>query len=104
MIVSPQKTSKIFETYSRKIDSTEIEGYVKQSNNYAGSFTVYYVIQVNKPFDSMDAWKTDFSKNIENIYGIDWQRPRKLLQGINEIKDSSGSGIILNFKPLLMNK
>lgn len=93
-----EEHSKIFETYSRKIDSTEIEGYVKQSNNYAGSFTVYYVIQVSKPFDSMDAWKTDFSKNIENIYGIDWQRPRKLLQGINEIKDSSGSGIILNFK------
>jgi len=93
-----EEHSKIFEVYTRKVNSTEIEGYVKQSNQYAGKYTVYYVIRLNKQFDSMDAWKTDDKKIIENIYGIDWQYPRKLLPDITEFKDSSNSGIILNFK------
>jgi predicted alpha-1,2-mannosidase len=93
-----EEHSKIYEVYTRKADSTEIEGYVKQSNQYAGNYTVYYVIQLSKPFNSMDAWKTDEKKIIENIYGIDWQRPRKLIKDIDVFKDSTSSGIILNFK------
>jgi predicted alpha-1,2-mannosidase len=89
---------KIHESYTKKISPVEIEGYVRQSNQYAGNYTVYYVIEVSTPFNSMDAWKTEDRKAVQNIYGIEWQRPRKLIVHVNELKDSSSCGIILNFE------
>jgi len=93
-----EEHSAIFESYTKKISPVEIDGYVKQSNQYAGNYTVYYVLQVSTPFHSMDAWTTDNAKAIQNIYGTEWQRPRKLTADVNEFKDSSSCGIILNFE------
>jgi len=93
-----EERSAVSESYTRKVSPNEIEGYVKQSNQYAGKYTVYYVIEVNKPSTSMDGWTSNERTKIENIYGIEWQRPRTLLADIKESRDSSSSGIVLNFE------
>jgi predicted alpha-1,2-mannosidase len=93
-----EEHSSISESYTRKVGPTVIEGYVRQSNQYAGKYTVYYVIEVSKPFSSMDAWVTNDKKVLQNIYGTEWQRPRTLHADVKEFKDSSSSGIVLNFE------
>ncbi len=93
-----EERSTIFESYTRKVSQAEIEGYVKQSNQYAGHYTVYYVIEVSTPFTSMDAWVTNDKKALQSIYGTEWQRPRTFFSDVKEFKDSSSSGIILNFE------
>ena len=57
-----EERSSIFESYTKQVSPAEIEGYVKQSNQYAGNYTVYYVIEVSTPFTSMDAWITNDKK------------------------------------------
>ncbi len=89
---------KVIESSTRKVSPSEIEGYVRQSNQYAGIYTVYYVIGMSQPFSSMDAWKTDDKKALQNIYGTEWQKPRQFIADINELKDSGSCGIILNFE------
>ncbi len=89
---------KIIESYTKKIGPNEIEGYVRQSNQYAGIYTVYYVIELSKPSSSMDAWRTDDKKVLQNIYGTEWQKPRQFIADVNELKDSGSCGIILNFE------
>ena len=93
-----EEHSSIFESYTQKVSSTRIEGYVRQSNQYAGKYTVYYVIEISTPFSSMDAWITNDKKAPENIYGIEWQRPRVYFPNVKELKDSSSSGVVLNFE------
>ena len=88
----------VYESSTKKVSPVEIEGYVRQSNQYAGTFTAYYVIQFSTPFISMDGWTTDEKKPIKNIYGTEWQKPRSFARDVNEFNDSSGSGIVLNFE------
>lgn len=99
-----EEYSRIQEAYTRKVGSDEIDGYTRQSNQYAGNYTVYYVIRLSKPFESIDAWTTDNKTDIRNIYGIEWQRPRRFLQNVSEFRDSSGGGLILNFKTIANEK
>ena len=93
-----EEHSKIFESYTKKVSPIEIEGYIKQSNQYAGNYTVYYVIELSKAIKSMNAWTTDDRKVLQNVYGTEWQKPRKFLRDINEFKDSLSSGITLDFE------
>ena len=93
-----EELNDIHETYARRSGPGEIEGYTSQSNQYAGAFTVYYVIACSAPFDSMDAWRTDRTRSVRNVYGTDWQYPRTITPNVREVRDSSGSGIVLNFK------
>ena len=95
-----EEFSRISESFTKKVSPVEIEGYVKQSNQYAGGYTVYYVIEMNKPFRSMDAWITGDKKVLQNIYGTEWQKQRKYIADINELKDSSSCGIILNYETI----
>jgi predicted alpha-1,2-mannosidase len=93
----PEEHCEIKEAYAKKISDTEIEGYIKQSNSYINDFTVYYVIQLNKPLETIDGWTTD-NKETGSLYGIDWRRPRKLQTNVNEFKEKGSCGIIMNFK------
>ena len=48
----------------------------------------------------MDGWITNDKKALENIYGIEWQRPRTFITDISELRDSSSCGIVLNFETI----
>ena len=93
-----EERSAIAESYTKKVSTTEVEGFVRQSNQYAGTYTVYYVIQLSKPFATMDGWSTDETKPPQNIYGTEWQKRRTLKTNIAEMNDSAGCGIVLNFE------
>jgi len=62
-----EEHSVIFESYAKKVSPVEIEGYVKQSNQYAGKYTVFYWMELSKPCKSMDAWVSDEKAPIETL-------------------------------------
>ena len=96
----PEELCNIKEAYAKKISDTEIEGYIKQSNTYVKNFTVHYVIQLNKPIETIDGWTTDDKAIVNPLYGLDWKKSRKRNTNITEFKGTGNCGIILNFKTL----
>jgi len=94
----PEEKCEIKEAYAKKISDTEIEGSIHQSNAYVKNFTVYYVIQLNKPLESIDGWTTDETTPVIPLYGLDWKRPRKKQTKVTEFREKGSCGIVMNFK------
>lgn len=95
---TPEEKCEIKEAYAKKTGDNEIEGYIHQSNTYVKNFTVYYVVQLNKPISSIDGWTTDDKAPVNSLYGTDWRKPRKRVSNISEFKEKGGCGIVLNFQ------
>jgi predicted alpha-1,2-mannosidase len=94
----PEEKCEIREAYAKKAGDSEVEGYIQQSNAYVKNFTVFYVIQISKPLESIDGWTVDEKANVSSLYGVDWRRPRKRQNNISEFKEKGSSGIVMNFK------
>lgn len=92
-----EEHSTIHEAWARKTSATQIEGSIRQSNQYGGSYTLHYVLELSKPITSLDGWVTDSARVQKSIYGIDWQRHRKVLRDITALHDSGSCGIVMNF-------
>lgn len=91
-----------------KVSSTEIEGYATYYNAFTGytleqSYTLYFVLQFNKPFDSMGGWVNTGVKPVTGYIG-GWNRnhafdtPAEIKDNITEISGKGDAGIFLNYK------
>ncbi|WP_156307407.1 GH92 family glycosyl hydrolase [Sphingobacterium endophyticum] len=90
-----------------KVSDTEIEGYASYYNAFTGyslqqEYTLYFVIQFNKPFKSLSGWKNE---TIEAVKGYipGWNRNHEYLEGneifskIGQINGKGDLGVLANF-------
>ncbi len=84
-------------THVDRISDTEIEGFITQTNSYAGTYTVYFVSQFSKQFESIDSWQWSPYIGTDNKYGTDWRRKCKLHKNIDTFSGVEKSGVVINF-------
>ncbi len=72
--VTEEEPSTILEAEITKVSDTEIEGYLKREAGEWNEYTLHFVAQFNRPFESMGGWKgsdilnkTDVIKINENL-------------------------------------
>ncbi len=91
-----------------KVSDTEIEGYASYYNAFTGytlqqEYTVYFVLQFSKPFDSVGGW---INNGVEPVTGYigGWNRnhefetPYDIRFNIEEIQGKGDVGIFVNYK------
>lgn len=91
-----------------KVSDTEIEGQATYYNAFTGyalqqSYTLYFVLQFNKPFQSMGGWVNENVKPVTGYIG-NWNRNHEfdtqpgIYPDISELKGKGDAGIFLNYK------
>lgn len=92
-----EELTKILAVEVRQTGPDEITGELRQANQYAGDYRLYFVLRLNRPLASMDAWQRGaFTGNSTN-YGTDWQTPVDYRRGVREFSGQGGCGVALNF-------
>lgn len=90
-----------------KVSNTEIEGYASYYNAFTGytlqqEYTLYFVLQFSKPFDSMGGWVNEGVKPVTGYIGA-WNRnhefdtPYDIRQNITEISGKGDAGVFVNY-------
>ena len=92
-----EEKTEILETRFDKISATEVSGFIRQKNNYAHEFTVYFVMQLNTPVVSADAWQNEAYQGADTSYGTDWRDKSSVQKNISTFDGKSKSGVLLNF-------
>lgn len=91
-----------------KIDNNKIEGYATYYNAFTGysleqSYTVYFVVEVDKAFDSMGGWVNESVVPVKGYIGT-WNRKHVfekdpiISYNIDKIAGKGDAGVFLNFK------
>lgn len=91
-----------------KVSNTEIEGYASYYNAFTGytlqqEYTLHFVLQFSKPFDSMGGWINDGVEPVTGYIG-NWNRnhefgtPYDIRANINEIEGKGDVGIFVNYR------
>ena len=91
-----------------KQSDSEICGYATYYNAFTGysleqEYTLYFVLQFSKPFESMNGWTNDSVKAVTGYIG-NWNRNHEfsskpeILTNISELKGKDDAGVFLNFK------
>jgi predicted alpha-1,2-mannosidase len=92
-----EEKTEILDVSVTKVNDTEIEGFVKQKNQYADEYTVYFVSQLSKPFQKMNAWKTNIYGGKDNNYGTFWRDKQSIISDVKALNDKDLKGIFLEF-------
>ena len=90
-----EEANEIEEVQVVRESPTELSGYIKQSNQYAPDYTVYFTLQLNRPADSMDAWTRQEPK--KGNYG-DWGTPVSYQKDVKLFRAKGRCGVLLNFQ------
>lgn len=77
--------------------TTEIVGSMKQGNQYAGEYTVYFVAQFSQPFTGMGAWQNGEYKGDAKGYGMEWRTPRTVQARVTSFQSERPGGVWLDF-------
>ncbi len=98
----------LLDTRISKVSDTEIEGYATYYNAFTGysleqNYTLYFVLQFSKPFQSMGGW---INREVEQINNYQWLWKRShqfdskeiIYENINQIKGSGDAGVFVNFE------
>ncbi len=93
-----EERTQILGVTVRQTSPTEIEGSIKQRNQYALDFTVHFVLQLSRPLASLDAWRMGDYSGKEVNYGTDWRRPLTYERGIATFAGEGDCGLVMNFK------
>jgi len=88
---------EIKETFAKKVNEHEIEGYIRQKSHYPGDYTVYFVLKLDKAFDSVDGWQFKPYTGAWHDYGDDFKRPCEKTLNFLEFKSGQQSGVVMNF-------
>lgn len=91
-----------------KISDSEIEGSATYYNAFTGYtlkqyYTVYFVMQFSKPFDSMGGWVNEGVKPVTGYIGS-WNRnhvfetKEDILQNITSVEGKGDVGVFLNYR------
>ena len=89
-----EEANQIREVSVLQTGPAELTGHVRQSNQYAPDYTVHFVLQLDKPIGSMDAWRRAEPKR--GMYG-DWATPVTYEEGLREFHGKDRCGVVLNF-------
>lgn len=92
-----EEPAVITETFVRKINDREIEGYIQQKSHYADEYTVYFVLKLSKDFESVDGWQFKPYTGEWMDYSEDFKRPCEISSDFSEFKSAEQSGVVLNF-------
>lgn len=92
-----EEKSELIQYSVRKIGDTVLEGKLTQRNQYAGEFTVYFVCEFSRKFDSMSAWQTSEYHGADTNYGTDWRRSRAVRNHVSEVDAKQPGGLWLDF-------
>ena len=93
-----EERTQILGVTARQTSPTEIEGSIKQKNQYALEFTVHFVLQLSRPLASLDDWRLGDYTGTELNYGTDWHRPATYERGITNFSGAGSCGLVMNFK------
>ncbi len=96
------------DTRITKVSDREIEGYATYYNAFTGytlqqEYTLYFVLQFDKPFDSMGGWVNEGVKPVTGYIG-GWNRnhefdtPYDIRQNITEIQGKGDAGVFVNYR------
>lgn len=91
-----------------KIDDHKIEGLATYYNAFTGyslaqAYTVYFVVEFDKPFDSMGGWVNEGVVPVESYIG-NWDRNHEfdtqpvIQHGIDHLTGKGDAGVFLTFK------
>ena len=93
-----EERTQILEVSARQVSPTEIEGSIKQKNNYALEFTVHFVLQLSRPMESLDDWRLGAYTGSDVNYGTEWRRPVTYEKKISSFSGKGNCGFVMNFR------
>jgi len=93
-----EEQCRIIEASATQTGPAEISGSVRQSNQYAGEYTLHFIIQTDRPFDSIDSWQRGAFTGASTNYGTDWQTPVDYRRNVRAFTGHDGCGVALNFR------
>lgn len=91
----------------KRISDTEIEGQATYYNAFTGysleqSYTLYFVLQFSKPFNSMGGWVNEGVKPVTGYIGY-WNRkhvfdtPAQIKENITTLEGKGDAGVFVNY-------
>lgn len=91
-----------------RVSNTEIEGYATYYNAFTGYslqqyYTLYFVLQFSKPFDSMGGWVNEGVKPVNGYIG-GWNRnhqfdtPAEIHLQLDSIRGKGDAGVFVNYR------
>ena len=92
-----EEKTQILDVSVTKVNDTEIEGFVKQKNQYSDESIVYFVNQLSKPFKVMNAWKTVNYEGKDTNYGTFWRDKQSIISDVKTLNDKDLKGVFLEF-------
>jgi predicted alpha-1,2-mannosidase len=92
-----EEKTTVREAFVRRSGPGELEGSVRQSNQYAKDLGVHFVLRLDRSFDSLDAWQTEPYAGADTNYGTAWRAPVSLRRDVREWRGAGSSGVVLNF-------
>lgn len=92
----------------KRVSDTEIEGYATYYNAFTGYslqqyYTLYFVLQFSKPFDSMGGWVNNEVEAVTGYIG-NWKRnhqfktPAVIYEHIDSIQGKGDAGVFVNYR------
>jgi predicted alpha-1,2-mannosidase len=93
-----EEKTEILEVAVKTINQNEIQGFIRQRNQYADEFTVHFVSQFSKPFKHANAWKTEKYTGNDINYGTSWRDKQNIQRNINDFAGKDDCGIYLDFE------
>lgn len=91
-----------------KVSNSEIEGYATYYNAFTGyslaqSYTLYFVLQFSKPFNSVGGWVNDSVKPVTKYipeWNMDHEFPHQpvIFNNISQLTGKGDAGVFLNYK------
>lgn len=97
----------LLDTRVTRVSNTEIEGYATYYNAFTGYslqqyYTLYFVLQFSKPFDSMGGWVNEGVKPVTGYIG-GWKRnhqfdtPAEIRWEIDSLRGKGDAGVFVNY-------
>jgi predicted alpha-1,2-mannosidase len=93
-----EELCEIHEAVATLTGPGELSGHIRQSNNYTGEYTVYFVLRSDQPFASLDAWQRQPFTPDSVSYGTDWRAPVKYERGLTTFTGHDHCGVVMNYK------
>src|SRR5450432_393842 len=93
-----EEKNEVLETHFEKVSDREMTGWIRQKNGYVPLYTVYFVVQLNKPMESTDAWQSEPYDGIADNYGKVWRQKTSVEKSVTHFSGKDHSGVLLNFK------
>ena len=94
----PEELCRILEASVSRTGPAELSGHIRQTNGYTGEYTLHFVIQADKPIDSLDSWQRGVYTGTDTNYGTDWRTPVDYRRNVRSFTGHDRCGVAMNFR------